>query len=436
MIRIFLLVLFSGTLLYSQTKVDDVKTFPLKNGMKVIVLEDHSIPNANMYFFWKVGSRNEYPGITGISHFFEHMMFNGAKQYGPKMFDRTMEASGGANNAYTTENVTVYTDWFPAGSIETIFKLEADRICCLDFNDKMIESERGVILSERSTGLENSNYRLLSEQVIASAITAHPYHWPVIGWESDIKNWTKDDLVNYFKTYYAPNNGLLVISGDVNLQQVKELCNEYLAPIPANNPPREITTIEPPQLGEKRILVHKQVSSPNVMLVYHTPESKSEDYYPLDLLSSILSSGNTSRLYSSLVDEKRLALSVWAYQEMSLDPYLFTIYGVCADSVSPDSLANEIYYQLDSIKVFGVSEKELQKVKNQKVMEFYHNMETIDGNSNTIGTYEIFFGDYKKLFEAPDEYNKVTVEDIKRVAQKYFTDSNRTIGILEPEEEK
>jgi zinc protease len=434
--RAFLLVLFLNCVLYPQTKVDDVKSFSLKNGMKVLVLEDHSIPNANMYFFWKVGSRNEYPGITGISHFFEHMMFNGAKEYGPKMFDKTMEAAGGANNAYTTNDITVYTDWFPAGSIETIFKLEADRICCLDFNDKMIESERGVILSERSTGLENSNYRLLSEQVIAAAMIAHPYRWPVIGWESDIKNWTKEDLVNYFKTYYAPNNGLLVISGDVNLQQVKELSNEYLAPIPANISPREIHTVEPVQIGEKRVIVHKEVSAPNIMLVYHTPESKSGDYYPLDLLSSILSSGKTSRLYSSLVDKKQLALSVRAYQEMSINPFLFTIYGVCAASVSPDSLANEIYYQLDSIKVFGVADQELQKVKNQKVMEFYHNMETIDGKSNIIGTYEIFFGDYKKLFEAPDEYNKVTVEDIKRVAQKYFTDSNRTLGILEPEEEK
>ncbi len=436
MIRVILLFLILSTTLFPQEKSEDVKTFPLKNGMKVIVLEDHSIPNANMYFFWKVGSRNEYPGITGISHFFEHMMFNGAKEYGPKMFDRTMEAAGGSNNAYTTKNMTVYTDLFPSSSIETIFKLEADRICCLDFNEKMIESERGVILSERSTGLENSNYRLLSEQVIAAAMIAHPYRWPVIGWESDIKNWTKEDLVKYFKTYYAPNNGVLVISGDVNLQQVKELCNEYLAPIPANTPPREIHTVEPLQIGEKRIIVHKDVSSPNIMVVYHTPESKSEDYYALDLLSSILSSGNTSRLYSSLVDKDQLALSVWSYQEMSLDPYLFTIYGICADSVSPDSLANEIYYQLDSIKVYGVTEHELQKVKNQKVMEFYHNMETIDGKSNTIGTYEIFFGDYKKLFDAPDEYKKVTVEDIKRVAQKYFTDSNRTIGILEPEEEK
>ena len=151
-----IIIFFFAVTILPQTKVEDIQTFTLKNGMKIIVLEDHSIPNANMYLFWKVGSRNEYPGITGLSHFFEHMMFNGSKKYGPKMFDRTMEANGGANNAYTSENVTVYTDWFPTSAIDVIFDLEADRIANLEFDDKMIESERGVILSERSTGWEYS----------------------------------------------------------------------------------------------------------------------------------------------------------------------------------------------------------------------------------------------------------------------------------------
>ena len=150
------LVLFQKGI--SQNKASDVQSFTLSNGMKILVLEDNSIPNANMYLFWKVGSRNEYPGITGLSHFFEHMMFNGSKKYGPKMFDRTMEAAGGSNNAYTTENLTVYTDWFPISALETIFDLEADRIGHLELDPKMVESERGVVLSERSTGLENSNF--------------------------------------------------------------------------------------------------------------------------------------------------------------------------------------------------------------------------------------------------------------------------------------
>ncbi|MFT6722337.1 MAG: zinc protease, partial [Flavobacteriaceae bacterium] len=206
----FLLVV---QLAWAQNKASDVVSFTLKNGMKIMVLEDHSIPNANMYLFWKVGSRNEYPGITGLSHFFEHMMFNGSKKYGPKMFDRTMEAAGGSNNAYTTENLTVYSDWFPISAIETIFDLEADRIADLVLDPKMIESERGVVLSERSTGLENSNFRNISEQVKGVAFLAHPYRWSVIGYESDIKNWSLEDLQDYFDTYYAPNNAVVVISG-------------------------------------------------------------------------------------------------------------------------------------------------------------------------------------------------------------------------------
>ena len=184
-----------------------------------MVLEDDSIPNANMYLFWKVGSRNEVRGITGLSHFFEHMMFNGAKKYGPKQFDRVMEANGGANNAYTTEDVTVYTDWFPASALETIFDLESDRIAHLKIDEKMVESERGVVTSERSTGLENSNVRLMMMELKGIAFRAHPYSWPVIGHQSDIDNWSIEDLRDYHRRYYAPNNGLVVVAGDVKSER-------------------------------------------------------------------------------------------------------------------------------------------------------------------------------------------------------------------------
>jgi len=183
-----ILFLLTCTQLHAQIKAGDVKSFTLKNGMKFLVLEDNSIPNANMYLFYKVGSRNEHPGITGLSHFFEHMMFNGAKKYGPKMFDQVMEFNGGSNNAYTTNDVTVYTNWFPSSAMDVIFDLEADRIASLSIDSNMVESERGVVLSERSTGLENSPWRLLSENIEATAFQEGAYHWPVIGYEADIKN--------------------------------------------------------------------------------------------------------------------------------------------------------------------------------------------------------------------------------------------------------
>lgn len=416
--------------LMAQIKADDVKTFTLKNGMKFLVMEDSSIPNANMYLFYKVGSRNEYPGITGLSHFFEHMMFNGAKKFGPKQFDRTMEFNGGANNAYTTQNVTVYTNWFPVSAMETIFDLEADRISSLNIDTQMIESERGVVLSERSTGLENSPWRMLGEAVNAAAFQEHPYHWSVIGYESDIKNWTKEDLEQYFRTYYAPNNCVVVISGNVKTAEVKRLAEKYMEPIPANKDPKAVHLVEPPQTGERRVTVQKEVATPYLMVAYHTPETKHKDYYALDILSSVFSSGNTSRLYSSLVDKKQLATAVFTGYDETFDPNLFQFYAASAKGVKETDVENAIYEEIEKVKKDGISAAELQKIKNQKLMQFYSQIETINGKANNIGTYELFFGDYKKMFNAPAEYEKVSVEDVKRVANEYFKKSNRTVGVL------
>ncbi|MFN3872758.1 MAG: M16 family metallopeptidase [Ignavibacterium sp.] len=431
---VLILILFAFHF-FAQVKPEDVKSFTLKNGMKFFVLEDNSIPNANMYLFFKVGSRNENIGITGISHFFEHMMFNGAKKYGPKEFDRVMEANGGSNNAYTTENITVYTDWFPKQSLEIIFDLESDRIANLNFDPKMIESERGVILSERSTGLENNPMEQLWQDLQATAFVAHPYMWPVIGWESDIKNWTKEDLENYFHTYYAPNNCIVVISGDVKLNDVKKLAGKYFESIPSGPKPREIHTVEPEQTGERRLFVKREVPNPYVMIAFHVPQTGSDDYYALELLNSILSKGPSSRLYQSLVEKQQIAIQVGTYYPNAFDPTLFYFYGICNEGIKASQLEKAILEEIDKIINEGISEAELQKVKNQKLMEFYRTTETINGMSNTIGTYELFFGDYKKLFTAPDDYKKVTVSDIQNIAAKYFTKQNRTVGILNTEEE-
>lgn len=416
----------------SATQVDDVKSFTLKNGMKIIVLEDHSIPNANMYLFWKVGSRNEYPGITGLSHFFEHMMFNGAKKYGPKQFDRVMEAAGGANNAYTTENITAYTDWFPSSSLEKIFDLEADRIENLAIDKKMVDSERGVVTSERTTGLENSNFRLLHEEVKGSAFRAHPYSWGVIGHQSDIDNWTMQDLVDYHKTYYAPNNAVVVIVGDVKINQVKRLARKYFAPIKAQPAPRKIHTVEPKQKGERRVYVQKpSVSSANILFAYHVPETKHKDYYPLSMLSSILADGESSRLYRSLVDEQQVATDVFTYMPDSFDPNLFYIYATAADKVSAVQLEKALIKEINKVLYQGVKDQELQKVKNIARVDFYRTLAGINGTANTLGSYEVYFGDYKSMFSAVDAMEKVTKADIKRVAQTYLIRANRTVGVLD-----
>lgn len=430
-LKIILLLLLTNMQLRSQITAEDVKTFTLKNGMKFLVLEDASIPNANMYVFYRVGSRNEHPGITGLSHFFEHMMFNGAKKYGPKLFDQTMEFNGGSNNAYTREDVTVYTNWFPASATEVIFDLEADRISSLNIDLKMVESERGVVISERSTGLENSPWRLLSENVQATAFQESAYHWPVIGYEPDIKNWSKADLDNYFRTYYAPNNAVVVISGNIKPDDIKKLAEKYLEPIPAQPAPKPVNLIEPPQKGERRIMVEKQVATPYVSIAWHVPEARHPDYYALDILSSVLSAGKSSRLYSAIVDKKQLATAIFAGFSESFDPTLFSVNAVTAKGVNVTDLEKAIYEEIDKIKKDGIKATELQKVKNQKLIEFYNQIETINGKSNNIGTYEVFFGDYKKMFDAPQAYEKVTVDDIRRVADSYFKKSNRTVGILQ-----
>ncbi|MDZ4810015.1 MAG: pitrilysin family protein [Bacteroidota bacterium] len=435
--KIFLpfFILLTG-IAQSQMKADDVKTFTLKNGMKFLVVEDNSIPNANMYLFYRVGSRNEYQGITGLSHFFEHMMFNGAKKYGPKLFDQTMEFNGGANNAYTREDVTVYTNWFPSSATEVIFDLEGDRISSLSIDPKMVESERGVVLSERSTGLENSPWQVLFQTTQGLAFLEHPYHWPVIGYEDDMKNWKLADLERYFKTYYAPNNCVTVISGNVKFDDIKKLAEKYIEPIPSQPTPPKVNIVEPIQTGERRVLMQKDVATPYLGISWHVPAATHEDYYALSILSDILTSGRSSRLYSSLIDKKQLATQVFANFGESFDPYLFVIAGVTAKNVHENDLEKAIYEELEKIKKEGITESELQKIKNQKLMEFYGQVETINGKSNNIGTYELFFGDYKKMFDAPAAYNKVTVEDIKKMAIKYFTKSNRTVGVLKSNTEE
>lgn len=426
----FLLCLFFTHQLCAQVSAGSVDTFSLANGMKFLVLEDHSIPNANMYLFYKVGSRNEHPGITGLSHFFEHMMFNGAKKYGPKMFDQVMEYNGGSNNAYTTSDVTVYTNWFPSSALEAIFDLEADRIQNLSIDSTMVQSERGVVLSEKTTGLENSPWQLLMQNLEATAFQDGPYHWPVIGYTEDIKNWTKEDLEYYFRTYYAPNNCVVVISGDVTANKVKQLAQQYFAPIPAQPTAKPVHLVESEQSGERRIEVQKTVANPYLAIAYHVPAANHPDYYALDMLNSLLSSGNTSRLYAALVDSLQLASTVSSSFGPTFDPGLFTIYAIANKDIATDSLEKAIYTQLQLVQTTGITSRELQKIKNQKLVEFYNRVETINGKSDNIGTYEVFFGNYRRMFDAPAAYNNVTPADIQRVANTYFNKSNRTVGIV------
>lgn len=429
------LLIFASLVLETRAQSFEVKTAMLKNGMKILVQEDHSIPNATVYIFYRIGSRNERPGTTGLSHFFEHMMFNGAKKYGPGEFDRVMEAAGGSNNAYTSNDVTVYQDWFPASTLDLIFDLEADRIQNLSFDPKIIESERGVVANERRLSVDNNNFGTLSEQLSATAFIAHPYQWPVVGWMSDIENWKMEDLKRHFEMGYSPNNATMIVVGDVKSEEIFKLAQKYIEPIPSHDPPPKVTTQEPEQLGERRVVVKKFAQLPMLMVGYHVPQTSSQDYYALQVLRTILFSGQSSRMYQRVVDKDQLAIAIDSNMDYAFDPTILTVIAQPKAGIQPEAVEKAIYDELDKMKAQPVADQEMEKAKNILLADFYRQMKTINGRANTLGSYEVFFGDYKKLFTAVDDYNKITKEDVRRVAQKYFTDKNRSVATLVPEAE-
>jgi zinc protease len=409
-----------------------VQTHTLDNGMKLLIQEDHNIPNVALYFFFKVGSRNERPGATGVSHFFEHMMFNGAKKYGPKQFDMVMERNGGNNNAYTTEDNTVYTDWFPSPLLEQMMEMEADRIHDLSFDPKMIESERGVVYSERRNS-EDSSFGSLYELLKAAAFMAHPYHWPVLGWPSDIESWTMDDLQTHFRMGYAPNNCVMVAVGDVKADEVIALAKKYLEPIPRHDPPPPVRTIEPEQKGERRVVLNKPAQLPMQMIAYHIPRTDSPEHYAIEILGNVLAEGRSSRLYRRLVDRDQLAIGVSQFSEFSLDPGLMVFSVQPKGGVDPARSEQALVEEIERVRTGGISAEELQKAKNQWLADFYREMTRISGKANLLGEYEVFLGDYRKLLSAGRELEKVTAEEVRNAAQRYLGPKNKTVATLIPE---
>ena len=412
----------------------EIQTMTLKNGMKIIVWPDHDISNVALYNWFHVGSRNERFGITGLSHFFEHMMFNGSQHHPPGDFDRVMEENGGSNNAYTSNDVTVYQDWFPRSALELIFQLESDRICCLSFDSTVVESERGVVYSERRTSVDDDNASLLDEQVNATAFVAHPYQIPVIGWPSDIEHWTLADLKSYFRTYYAPNNATLVIAGDVTPDEVFALAERYLAPIPAQPPAPPVTTIEPQQMGERRVFVRKAGQVPLLEAAYHVGKASDSDFEALDLLHMILTTGESSRLYRRLVDQERAAVSVSSSVWEGFDPGLLTFQATLNSGRDPASVERILYEELQRIARDGPTTEELTKAKNIQLSGFWQSLETINGKAATLGQNEVFHGGWKNLFSSPSKYAAVRAKDVQRLARQIFDERNRTVGILLPDD--
>jgi zinc protease len=412
---------------------EDVKVHSLANGLKVLLVEDHNIPSVALYTFFRVGSRNERPGLTGVSHFIEHMMFNGTPGIGPGEFDRRMEFRGGSNNAFTADDMTAYTDWFPPAALEAMIEMEADRMQGLAFVPDVFESERGVIASERRMGVENDNDAILNENVRATAIMAHPYHWDVIGWMSDILSWRRDEVMAYYRTYYAPNNATLVVVGDFDPAKTLDLIKKYYEPVKASPTPPPVSTTEPPQMGPKTVLIRKEAQAPSFMVVWHAPNATDADFLPLAILSKPLLEGDSSRLYRRLVREEQLALWVGGGAQETIDPFLFTIDVKPRPGADLDKIDRVIEEELAKVKAEGITPREFEKAMNGVRSDFYRGLQTAAGKANQLGAYELIYGDFGKLFTVMDDYAAVKIDRVREVAKKYFTGNAKTIGKLIPE---
>jgi len=432
-----LLVLFAGAgLALAGEKIEvaiDATVETLDNGLKVILVEDHSVPVISYQTFFRVGARNERAGITGISHFMEHMMFNGADKYGPKEFDAVLEANGGYSNAFTSADMTAYYEDVSSDGLELCVDLDSDRMKSLTLDPKFVVSEMNVVMEERLLRIDNSVQGQMREDLDAIAFKAHPYKWPVIGWMSDLEAIDRDDCVEYFNTYYAPNNAIIIVAGDFDTKKAMKLIHEYYGDIPSQEPPQALRTVEPEQKGERRSKVHKKAELSAVMIAYHTPDIGSDEIYALDVLQRILTGGRSSRLYRKLVREAEAAISVRSSFPWRIDPYLFEFNIKMKPGHETAEAEEAVYAELADIMENGVLEEEVARAKNGLEADFVRSMQTVNGRASKIGRYEILFGDYREIMNVPGRYRAVTGEEIREAAKKYFARGNRTVVTLVPE---
>ena len=434
--RLSLTALFL-TLIFSATSGEnlnlDVKEHKLENGLTILTLEDHSAPVVSYQVWFKVGSRNERPGITGISHLFEHMMFKGSKNIGSEEHAKLIQANGGIDNAWTSNDNTTYFENLPSDKLELAVRLESERQVNLNITPENLASEREVVKEERRVSTDNDPAGLLNEQLYAAASPAPPYQWPVLGWMSDLDAITLEDCQNYFRTHYAPNNATVVIVGDFKTDQAVALVKKYYGDMKAQPPGPPVKTVEPQQLGERRVYVHKIAQVSSLSLGYHSPDLNHPDIIPLKVLSQILFSGQSSRMYKKLVYDKQMAISVSGGVDEVIDPGLFYIDASVKPGFTVERIEKELYDELERLKTELVTDRELQKAKNKLEANFYNRLQTVSSKASRLGFYQTIAGDYQKLFSEAEKIQAVTKEDLQRVAKQYLTDKNRTVAILVPE---
>ncbi len=406
----------------------------LSNGLKIIVWPSAAIPSIVLNNWVRAGSRNETRGLTGLAHFFEHMMFNGTARFGPGEFDRLMEARGAASNAFTTDDVTVYQDWFPREALELVFKLEADRIANLSFVPEVVECERRVVRSERRLCVDDNHAGLLSERVQAAAFIAHPYRFPTIGLPSDIEAWRLADLRRFFRTYYAPSNQTLTLAGDVEPDRAFELARRYLAPIARREPPPAVRVREPAQVGERRVVLRRKGRTPLLQYAYKAFAAGDRRSPALRLLLAMLVEGDASRLHRLLVEDLKLAVEVVGDWHEGFDPGLLWLHLTLPEGADPLAVRDALDGELERIVERGVTQSELERAKSLAAAAHFRQLATIDGKAHLLGEYEVMRGGWRALFDAPARYDALTRAEVQATARAVLNPRRRTVGMLIPTE--
>ncbi len=407
----------------------------LPNGLQVLLHEDHSVPAVCFFQWFRVGSRNERQGITGLSHFFEHMMFNGSANVPPKQYDVQLESQGAYSNAFTSYDQTAYYEEGGTAALETMMRLDADRMRSLSLLPDLLKSEVEVVREERRFRTDNSVPGMLDEALYSAAFVASPYHWPVVGWMKDLERITRDEMVEYFRTYYAPNNCTIIVSGDFDPVWVKAKLREYFGDIPRQTPPPKPVNAEPEQRGERRVSVHYPSETVTFVAGYKAAPVSDPDHYALEILAAVLGGGESSRLHRALVYEQQIALSADAGYRAQLEPGLFEFWVEMKPGAAAAEGEKALYAELDRLVKDGPTERELQKARNQAESRFVYTLETNRGAAQMLGRYEQNHGDYRALFGAVDRYRAVTAADVQRVAKQVFDARRRTVATLVPENE-
>jgi zinc protease len=413
----------------------DFQRDKLANGLRIVTLEDHAHPIVTYQVHFATGSRNERPGITGISHLFEHMMFRGSEELGPEEFGRIIQANGGTLNAFTTIDNTSYFENLPADKLPLAIRLEAERLETLRLNQENLDTEREVVRSERKLRSVNSPFGLLMEQLFAIAFDQHPYQWPVIGWDADLKRLTLDECREYYQRGYAPNNAVVVIVGDFKRKEALALVDKYyghLKPQTVAEPP---PTQERPQRGERRAF-YKKVSQLEAFFAgFHCPGITAPDVFPLLALGHIFSHGKSSRFYRRFV---KTGKAVDAQVEVdpppfwSMDPGLLQVYAIVAPGMQIGTLEQEIWEAIEEIKHGSFDDGELAKAKRGLTASFIMGMQSIFFQGLAGGLYEIKAGDCGMVNTVLDRCEGITTQAVQQVAQKYLHEDNRTVVTLQP----